>query len=421
MSEIIKDMHPRDVIYTSLYESKPWTAFTGTQHTRDRIHVARANDMGDWTQIDAGACAMNICDPSSRQIGWGSTRTTFNKFQRRYKTRILCLDQLRHVEEAAQQMEGIWQGLALVPEDVNGNFIRYQQASGADYLHICGSAGYKVSGATFTGGLNVITLGSASYVPASKLTMPFLQSKIAPLQYNGYFDGEFTPTGKFQLITDMQSQYELSNGNPALSGMFDAADFEKGGKFYQYGAMGGCGNFLFKTDPFPARFYHMGGGVLKRVMPYENVAATVGIKPQVSAAYENAPIQLSVIPHRKARTQYTGEIAQINPNMKFGTRDLYGKWNWINDDYLVAYDPNTGAECEMDNPVKNKGYFLADFEMSLESVRPELECVILHLRETQAVADVPRAASVTYPTTDGSAYQSLLPYNSAFCDPDDEE
>ena len=101
--------------------------------------------------------------------------------------------------------------------------------------------------------------------------------------------------------------------------------------------------------------------------------------------------------------------------MKFGSRDLYGKWNWINDAYLQAFDPNTGAACNMENPVRNKGYFLADFEAGMRNVRPELEAVIIHKREPQGVADLPRAAA-----SPSMIYQSLLPYNS-FCDTNAEE
>jgi hypothetical protein len=381
------------------------------------MHVAMPNDAGDWEQMDAGACAMNICDPSSRQIDWGSTRSNVNKFRRRWKTRILCLDQLRHVEEAQAQLEAIWKGLAKVPEFVNSNFIRYQQALGANFLYICGSSDLTVTptAATFTDGLTKINLGSTANLPTSKLQVPYLMRRIPQLQYDGYFDGEFVPTGKFKVLTGIQDAYDMANGNPALAAMYDAADFEKGGKFYQYGAMMGVGNFLLQIDPYPARFQHIGSGVLQRVWAFQNVPATVGLKPAVDPAYENAEYQITVIPHRKARESYIGEIPSIHPQMKFGSRDLYGKWNWINDAFLQAFDPNTGAACSMENPVRNKGYFLSDFEMSLRNVRPELEAVIIAKREPQGVADLPRAAA-----SPSMVYQSLLPYNS-FCDSNAEE
>lgn len=423
IKEVVQDMIPRDVVWTSLYENKEWTSFTGTTHTWDRVHVAHANDSGDWETIDAGACAMNICDPSARQIDWGSTRSTFTKLRRAYKTRILCLDQLRNVEEAQEQLDAIWKGLARVPEDVNSNFLRYMAALGSNQIYICGSAGATVTttASIFTGGLSRLTLGSTG-VPTSKLTMQYLQKQVPSLQYNGYFNGDFTPSGKFQCITDMQTVMELCNANPALAGMYEAADFEKGGKYFQYGAMMGCGNFLFKIDPFPARFYPVTGssGTFRRVFPFENTPATVGLKPTLDPLYEAAPYQLSIIPHRNAREIHVPTIPSIHPQMKFGSRDLYGKWAWINGDMLTAGDPNTGATCTMDNPRRNKGYFLSDFEAGVKNTRPELECVILHLREPQAVADVPVAVAQGSWSSTGT-YQDLLPYFSSFCDTNSEE
>lgn len=421
LKEVVTDMIPRDVVWTSLYQNKTWDSFTGTTHTWDRIHVAHSNDAGDWETVDAGACVMNICDPSARSIDWGSTRNTFSKFRRSYKTRILCLDQLRNVEEATEQLDAIWKGLARVPEDVNSNFLRYNAALGSNKIYICGSAGTTVTttASMFTNGLSIVDLGGSGSLPTSKLQMPYLQQQIPSLQYNGYFEGDFTPTGKFQLVSDMQSIMELCNANPALTQMYNSADFEKGGQYFQYGAMMGCGNFLFKIDPFPARFYHAGNGKLRRVWPFPNVAATVGIKPQLDPLYEAAPYQMSIIPHRLARTIFVGEIPSIHPEFKFGARDLYGKWTWINDAFLQGYDPNTGATCTMENPRRNKGYFLADFEAGVQNARPELECVIFHVREAATVADVPRVNAATQWNTTAT-YQSLLPYNS-FCDSNAEE
>lgn len=416
MKELVEDLHPRDVNYINMYQNEKWPSFTGTQHFRDRMHVAMPNDEGNWEQIDAGACVMAICDPESRQIDWGSTRSNFFKFRRRWKTRILCLDQLRNVEEAENQLESIWKGLMRVPEYVTADWMKFQITSGSNFIYSCGAAGTQVAvtPTMFANGLASMNIGTAN-LPTSKLNMPFLQNNCDQLIYNGYFDGEFTPAGTFKCITDFQTQQELSNGNPALAGMYQAADFEKGGKFYKYGVMKGVGNYLFQIDPYMPRFQNIGNGLLQRVWPYQNLPTTVGLNPVYDTSYKNAPYQLSYVTHRLARKVYTGDISPIHPKMPFGTRDLYGKWNWINDAYLQAFDPNTGASCSMENPVRNKGYFLGDFEMGVENIRPELELAILHLREPNCVTDSPRAAAL--PT---QVYQSILPYNS-FCDSNPEE
>jgi hypothetical protein len=423
----VEDMHPRDFFYTSLYENVSWDSFTGTEHRWDRVHVAMPNDGGDWEQMDAGACNMNICDPQVRQIDWGVERKSFFKFRRSYKTRIICLDQIRHVEEAANQLEAIWKGLAKVPEYIIADWMKFQMVQGANLIYICDStvAPFLPTPSTFTSGLNTINLGSSANLPGSKLQMPFLMRQVEPLMLQGYFDGSFTPAGTFKVVTDIQSQYELCQGNPALSAMYDAADFEKGGKFYKYGVMAGCGNFLFAIHPYLPRFNHVGNGVLQRVWPYQNLGTTVGLSPTVDAQYANATYQISGIVHRKARTVYVGEIPSIHPRMQFGSRDLFGKWSWINDAYLEGFDPNTGVVCKVENPRRNKGYFLADFEAGVQNTRPELEAMILHKREPQGIVNLPRAATDVVWGSAGvmggtGQYQSLLPYN-AFCDPQGEE
>lgn len=422
MKEFVKDLFPRDVPFLSLYKNSTWASFTGTEHTWDRFHVNMPNDAGDWEQMRADDCLMQICDPEPRQIDWGSTRAVFGKFRRAWQTRILCLDQLRHVEEAKQQLEALWSGLAKVPEYVISDWLKYQQVVGANQLYICGSAGLTVavSASMFgsNGGLQTLNVGSDANLPTSKLTMQFLKKQIYALQLNGYFDGEFTPTGKLQVMTDIDTTSELCEANPALTAMYDAADFEKGGKFFQYGAMTACGNFMFKSNPYPPRFYRSGTGTLTRVWPFPNVPTTVGSEPVVDSQYILAPYQLSTIVHRQARTIYMGDIPSIHPQFKFGGRDLWGKWNWICQDSMQTIDPTTGNQCTVFNPRRNKGYFLGDFEAGVQNSRPELECVILHQREAPPVADMPRAAGAA--TTPTLTAQNLLPYN-VFCNPNPGE
>ena len=110
--------------------------------------------------------------------------------------------------------------------------------------------------------------------------------------YNGYLNQEFLPQGKFTITTDIQTQRELANHNPALSQMYNAADFVKGGKFYAYGVMSGVGNWLFKVDPEPMRFQHIGNGVLRRLFPYPNVATTMGKMQVFDPAYKNAQVRM---------------------------------------------------------------------------------------------------------------------------------
>lgn len=417
LKEFVEDLYPRDMLYSTLYPFQPWPSFHGTELTWDRIHVNMPNDLGDWEQMRSEDCLINVCNPEPRQIDWGATRNVFGKFRRRWKTRVLCMDQLRHVEEAKQQLRDIYKGLSKVPEYVKAEFLKYQCTAGSNFIYSCGQglASVAVTSSMFTGGLATLNMGSDANLPTSKLNMNYLQQYIPQLQYQGYFDGQFTPTGKIQCITDMQTCIELNNQNPALAGMYQSADFEKGGLYFKYGAMMGCGNVLFDIATYPARFYRTSTGLLTRVMPFQNSETTVGNQPVLDSQYLNAPYQLSHVPHRSAREIYRGEIPELGGETKFGRRDLWGKWNWCNDAALVnVIDPNSGTQCTLDNVARNMGYFWADFEAGVQNVRPELELMILHQRESTPVADTPRAAGAA--TTPVLVAQSLLPYN-AFCNP----
>jgi hypothetical protein len=269
----------------------------------------------------------------------------------------------------------------------------------------------------FQGNCTKLVLGSSNYIPTSKLTMQYLQHFAPQLLYQGYFANAYTPTGLFELMGDISTFQELGAANIALTQMYNAADFAKGGKFFKFGAMMGCGNFLFHVDATPLRFASLGGGSYKRIWPFQNVAASIGLKPQFDPEYENAAYQLFHVYNRAAREIYVGETESVNSDMPFLSRNLMGKWSWKNPDAFQSIDPNTGNVCTIYNDKKNKGYFLGEYEMGSKTIYPAIEMWILALREATPVADVPRAATITWPTSisTGTGYQTITPYNS-FCD-----
>ncbi len=436
-SELARDRFPYDYSYLGLYESKTWEPFTGTVHTWDKVHVAMDNDDGCWEAMDAGTftngdcLTQDMCNPNRLEIGWGSTRSTYGKYHRDYKTKPFCLDHLRHVEEARQQLSAIIEGLKELPEQIQSGFQKLLALRQSDVIQVCSAANsfptVTVSDSIFTNNCSRINLGSSTKIPTSKLTMQYLNHFLPTLMYKGYFNKKFlsgkdglAPAGKFTIMTDIQTQQELTNANPALSHMYNAADFMKGGKFFAYGVMGGCGDWLFKVDPQPMRFLHTGSGVLVRVRPYQNVSATIGKKPQFDPLYEQATIQLSHVYARQARTIYTGDITSVSPDMPFAARNLMGKWSWKQPDAFQYTDPNSGSVCTFYNDKKNRGYFLGEYETGMKTVYPEIEMWVLHLREAQAVADVPLVTTFNNPAPNSNGtYQTLTPYN-ATCDTSEE-
>jgi hypothetical protein len=156
---------------------------------------------------------------------------------------------------------------------------------------------------------------------------------------------------------------------------------------------------------------------IEQVWPFQNVAATYGLKPVFSADWKNAPIRLFHAYNREARTVYTGEVTSINDQMKFGlARSLMGEWHWKSPDYFQATDPNTGVVCSYQNDKKNMGYWLGEFRMAEKTEYPECERLILALGEAQPYIRVPRtntAPLAPAPNTSGTDYNlNVLAYNA---------
>jgi len=414
-TKLSKDRFPYSYTYSGLYKTAPWEQGTGTEHTWDQVHVTRINDNGCWDPKEIGDCVGNPCNLPRNYTGWGSTRKTYDKFNRVYQTPPFCFDQLRDTEMAVQQLSAIVEGHKKLPDEIFSDYMRLWALRSGETIYIAGNADLRltVSDSMFTNHCMRLDLGSANNLPTSKLTMGYLDNHIEELFFNGYFDQEFMPTGKFAMFTDIQTMRGLANANPALSEMYNAADFVKGGKLYAYGVMSGVGNWLFKIDPTPIRYQHIGNGVLERIQPFENVSATVGKKPEFSLAYKNAPYQRYHVYNPAARTVYLGDTSPVNPEMKFLARSQMGQWAWRNPDVIIYTDPNTGLECTLQNDLHNKGYFTAEFELGVKTEYPLIEMNIIAQREPQVIIDDPRCAS-----TPSQAYQTLLPYNTLCGDPD---
>jgi hypothetical protein len=455
--QLEKDRFPHDNTYKGLYATKVWPSFTGTVHTWDRVRVNVPNDDGNWetwniendqagsfgtdsnsggTNVPNNCSAPPYCDNTRVFTGWGSTRNTYYKYHRDYQSPVFCFDHLRHVEMAIEQLDVIIEGHKELPNEIISTFLRKQSLWTSNNVYVCGSSLKQlVTGTTATfPTTRQLSLGSASNLPTSKLTMNYLNHYLPTLMYQGYHKRAFVPDAKFELMTDIQTIQDLCNANPALTSMYSAADFSKGGKYFAYGAMMGCGNWLMHVDTTPLRFVHIGGGVLQEIVPFQNVNTTVGKMPQFDPNYEKAPYQMFHVYNRACREIHTGDITSVNKDMPFGmARSLNGKWSWKTPDYFQAFDPASGQIKSYQNDKKNKGYFLGEYELGVKTIYPEIEMCIIALRESAPVADLPTAAGYetssgaanlwnTFPGAgtvaaesmyQGSIYQQIVPYNGS--------
>jgi hypothetical protein len=462
--KIAKDRKPFNYLYTGMYRTETFPTFDGVTHLHEKVYVTRPNDPGLWSQISGyDPCVGAPCKTPRQYIGHGVDQLRYDRYKREYQTPVFCIDQLNTIEEGIQKMAAIAEGYKMLPENICSDFLRLltlrkagTAAQGAG-LFLCGvsdSNGNPVAidvddtmfqvnvsgGAAGTsnslfmnlnalGGLSALGLGTTALLAAAmgQLTMEYLANQQEDLAANGYHDREWLMDGKFSITVDATTRRNLLAANPALTHMYDAADFAKGGAFYSYGMTSGCGDWLFKEDKQQMRFRFRGdldgkslsGGVLansvwvEQVWPYENVSATYGLKPQFSQLWKNAPIRLYHAWNRDARNLFVGDITSVNDEMKFGlARSFMGRWTWKSPDYFEAMDPNTGVVCTYQNDKQNMGYWIGEYDLAEKTVYPEIERLIFALGEPQPYVRRPNTNTPPSAPSSSSNYQSLLAYNS---------
>jgi hypothetical protein len=432
MDDVLTDWFPTDDAWIGQVATLPWEAFTGTQHVRDRVHVGAPDMSQNWAQFDtseqnfipgdgntfsAGTSGCVTWAPNEIAVGWGSTRTVFNRYKQSYTTNPLLFDQIDTRSKAKFQMGQFISGIKDMTKMIQADWLRTSSLLFCDSLYIAGSAmgSVALNSGLFTGQALTVNIGKAN-LPTSELTAQYLQRFYEPLMFEGYFKSRYVPNGTFKLITDPITSQQLVQMNPSLADKWKFETFQRGGELFKYGMSAGIGNFGIAWDGFPMRFYwDEGAQRLRRVWPYINVNATIGVKRQVADAYIKAPYQISHIWHPEALKRYVPNLQSVHPDMPFLTRDLGGKWQFLGgnrDKTIVVRTVTQGGvatQTVIDNKRGNIGLFWADFENAPEFQRPELVRVILHQREPGCVTDLPACSTPPTYVSQSWAANTLCP------------
>lgn len=399
VQEKLRDIRPTDGL--DMHISKGvWPAFRGVQQYQDRFRHVRANVAKKWNTVpDTSSmgtpCTGSPCDPEENEICWGWDRVQFGQQTQSWASQMICLDDVIQATDAVEHFDQIVSDV-LMParRDITSFWVRKQALDLAGQKWLANSTMSNFTWAWTTTG-NEEVFASPSAWPTSKLTPEMLQVRFPHMMLNGYF-GKWTNDpfwGGYEnygeLITDMETVWNLDKiaTNQRLSDLWRFTDWSSAHDYFQYGMGGKIGNFMTHVDPFPLRFNRKGNQA-QLVLPYKNLAATVGLGSEVNQDFLNAQYQISFIWHRFSWQMQVQDLASINPKMPFLTRDLSGMWNWASDDL--------GADCDgkaIANYRKNKGFFYADFRLAAKPLHTEFLEAIFHKREPMVVYTVDTCAT----------------------------
>jgi len=392
---IIKSLHPTDT-WIGHVSTGRFAAEDGVEHTFDRFENVFPDLSGCWEDVTATSCVGKPCDPTETKIGLGFTRDSYKLQRKSYATDLFCFDQILSADRAKKQFAHIIRTLRRASSLIVSHRMRTEAARIAKYKWATASgltanSWYWNTDCTV---LNVMTK------PTSKMTARHLQRRVEPQLLEGAL-GEDINRGSqpmLETVLDMTTVWDMVEGNPELSDHWRFQSFDDAGKFYKYGWMGKIGNFGMRADSMPLRFCDKntqnsdGTWQLGVIFPYNNVAATEGIKEQVNDQFTNAPIQMNFIWHRMAMMSLVRDTTAINPEMPFAARDFGGKWQFAMNNLTCGVDVN-GNPIAVDNSRGNKGKFLADFSFATQAQYPEFAEAFLTLREPACVVDIPRCAA----------------------------
>ena len=401
--EIIRDIRPEDG-WIGHVETGSWEPFSSNEHTFDRFRQVMPNVTKQWEAVPSGSCSGAPCDPDENRIGWGWQRETYFLERQSWITDLLCFDQILTVTKAKEHFSQIVSDiLRPATSRIMSFYLRKRAADHAGKKWIASAAMTEFTYTwETTGDQEVYMVPTAE--PTSKLTPQMLQYRVGRLMFEGYFGKQpfrdMPPL--IELVTDYNTLWDLDKAavDSNIQDKWRYNEWEAVNRYYKYNFSGQLGQYVVRVDPFIIRFNRVSALRYQVVLPYRNVATTEGIGSEYNPDFENAQYQWSHIWHRRALQILVGRTESVNPLMPFANRSLGGQWQFAMD--------NLGTDCNgqvIENKRRNKGMFVADFELAAKPQYVEFAELIFHKREPAYVVAVDNCA-----TDPGYPYQY---YNSS--------
>ena len=246
---------------------------------------------------------------------------------------------------------------------------------------------------------NVINLGSSANLPTSDLTWTYLNYYQQQQGLRGYDMESGLPPGMRALVTHSRTYQRLVGLNPEIKSQVKLTAFKDASPLYMPGKGINAepfGAFAPTFDENQIRYQDAGNGYLERVLPYTNVAATTGLKPQVNKAWLNARYGITYMPHPQATTLLTPKPKKVNEMVPTVNSAMWGQWAYINEKVLI-YQQQDGTSCTINNELQWYFYWLCYLELGFQYEQRPLFLPILHLIDGAGQAcmvDMPICGSV---------------------------
>lgn len=373
------------------HKTKTWTDGKDTL-IFDKVHVQQPDYLSDWERINGDECE-NPCEPPETTVGHGTTRDSVFMEQKNVNSQPWCLQQMRTVPHIGEQIADIYKILRSIPMTFVDDFLRTRFTSYHDTLQIAGSAfdEFAITSANTSADLGTIDLGAVGNLPTSELTLDILSYYQQLLAMRGYNQKSGLPSGMVNLVTHSRQFQKLVGLNPALRSQIYPQAMKDLSPLYQVGKGINADPFGFIAPTFDdkqVRFQHSGNGLLQRVLPYRNVSATTGRKPEVNPAWFNARYALSYIIHPQAATLYTPAPRKIHEMVPSVNTAMFGQWQFINNQGIIRlYNPD-GTYCDKDNAQQFWFYWKVHLEAGFRYDQRPLVMPILHLIDGAGAACV---------------------------------
>lgn len=409
--EILKAMRPTDG-WVGNIDTGSFPCHSGVEINQSRLEVVYPNTTKEWTAKAYTDCIGHPCDHVEHEITWGSTNNTYHLEEIHWATPLLCYNQTMHYSHAVEQWRQIINDiLRPATAAITSAFIRKRVLQHAGKKWVADASMTDFTYVWQTVGDEEIYL-CTSAMPTSLLTPSMLARRVHPLMSKGYFGKD--PFGNkkdiplIELVTGLETCWELDHmggtqgiggTQPSIAANWRFQQWSAASEFWRYGLTGQIGNFAARVDPYELRFNYVdaNGPVatpyrFQIVLPFTNSAATVGLKSDPNDDYQTACYRMSFIWHRQAMQLLTLDNTVINPEMPFARPNHAGTWRFVMD--------NLGADCNgiaISNKERNKGQFIAGWEMAMRPRYAELAEAIFHMGEPSCVTTVAPCQTCAYP------------------------